>query len=95
MNPAEHRAEALRWLDTAEKAYANMPHGGTLPVVGAAAIAQVHATLAGLGQVGRCGSLAPIVSHAPRPVCALSAGHLGWHRAEDGGEWGVPTEPTP
>ncbi|MCG5460833.1 hypothetical protein MED01_004259 [Micromonospora sp. MED01] len=46
MSPEEHHAEALRWLAIAETAYANISHEGTLPVVGAAAIAQVHAALA-------------------------------------------------
>lgn len=40
---------------------------------------------------GRCGIAAPVttwMSHAPRPVCALPHGHAGWHRADDGCEWG-------
>jgi hypothetical protein len=40
--------------------------------------------------VGRCGEAAPtIVTHAPRLICALPAGHAGWHRADDGCEWGI------
>ncbi|MEW2474627.1 hypothetical protein AB0875_12630 [Micromonospora gifhornensis] len=40
--------------------------------------------------VGRCGQTPPTMfNHAPRPVCALPAGHPGWHRADDGCEWGI------
>ncbi|QKW15356.1 hypothetical protein [Verrucosispora sp. NA02020] len=41
--------------------------------------------------VGRCGDLAPSISHAPRQSCILPSGHPGWHRG-DGypfpAEWG-------
>lgn len=32
---------------------------------------------------GRCGG-------KRQPICALPAGHPGWHRADDGCEWGIP-----
>jgi hypothetical protein len=46
MTREEHRLAALHWLDIAEKAYADIAKHGTLPALGAAGIAQAHATLA-------------------------------------------------
>lgn len=45
--------------------------------------------------VGRCGQRAPTALDAeldgmlPPIVCALPAGHAGWHRDERGAEWGT------
>lgn len=44
--------------------------------------------------VGRCGDRAPTVlppeldASMPAIICALPAGHPGWHRADGGAEWG-------
>lgn len=44
--------------------------------------------------IGRCGQMPPrSVTHAPLPVCALAAGHPGWHRSDDGCEWGDVPQP--
>lgn len=46
--------------------------------------------------VGRCGQASlTIFSDTGRPVCALPSGHAGWHRADDGCEWGIaePSQP--
>lgn len=43
---------------------------------------------------GRCGDVAPSVlepridAQLPPIICALPAGHAGWHRDERGAEWG-------
>ncbi|MFC9085328.1 type II toxin-antitoxin system HicB family antitoxin [Nocardiopsis dassonvillei] len=47
---------------------------------------------------GRCGEAAPalILKGAPVAaplVCCLPAGHPGWHRADDGAEWGMRRAP--
>lgn len=36
-----------------------------------------------LGQVGRCGDRLMTL----KDVCALPAGHAGWHKADNGCEW--------
>ncbi len=39
-------------------------------------------------EVGRCGNAMPRVLKGTRPdFCRLPAGHAGWHRGDDGGEW--------
>jgi len=45
--------------------------------------------------VGRCGYRAPVVfPGTPSHVfCKLPAGHAGWHKADDGGEWTPAAEP--
>lgn len=50
-----------------------------------------------ISRVGRCGATAgaTIWTKPPHPVCALPAGHPGWHRADDGCEWGIPRAATP
>jgi hypothetical protein len=38
--------------------------------------------------VGRCGHhMVGLVDVRPMPVCALPAGHAGWHKGDDGAEW--------
>lgn len=50
---------------------------------------------------GRCGAagsllLIPAAGQVPGPsVCALPAGHFGWHRADDGLEWKLRETPAP
>lgn len=57
-------------------------------------VADAHnAWLDGRARVGRCGNLCPTPSPAPRQVqlCALPAGHPGWHRGDGhpfAAEWG-------
>lgn len=45
-------------------------------------------------QAGRCGKTGPELIHPPgsrhRSLCALPAGHAGWHRDDDGQEWSEP-----
>lgn len=36
---------------------------------------------------GRCGAVSSAVVPALRGNCCLTAGHDGWHRADDGMEW--------
>lgn len=44
--------------------------------------------------VGRCGQTAPGLGETMVGPCRLDAGHAGWHRADDGSEWGpVPRPP--
>lgn len=45
-------------------------------------------------EVRRCGDVAPrlLVGEAPRNLCKLPAGHVGYHRADDGEEWSVAEE---
>lgn len=55
-------------------------------------IAKVH----GQQNVGRCGNrFTTTISSLPVPrgVCALPAGHAGWHRSDEGTEWNDPREP--
>lgn len=50
-------------------------------------------------EVGRCGMPMPVTEVVPglrRPPCYLPAGHAGWHRNDDGTEWGrVPIAGSP
>ncbi len=49
-------------------------------------------------QVGRCGDAMPsLVDLRPRYFCSLPAGHLGWHRCDEGAEWthGAPVGALP
>lgn len=42
-------------------------------------------------EVGRCGMPTPVTAAVPGlrpPPCCLPAGHAGWHRNDDGTEWG-------
>lgn len=58
----------------------------------------IAAIAANGGGVGRCGDLMPTVTHAPRQVCTLPAGHEGWHRGDGQpfpAEWGDLGEPKP
>lgn len=45
---------------------------------------------------GRCGNSAPTFIGGPPELCVLLAGHAGWHRSDQGGEWNdvrsTPTE---
>lgn len=52
--------------------------------------------------VGHCGEEVPWPEDVPwlagsrlRPVCALPHGHAGWHRADDGCEWGLIADKEP
>jgi hypothetical protein len=40
--------------------------------------------------VGRCGVITTGITGGRPPVCALPHGHVGWHCADDGVEWGEP-----
>lgn len=52
------------------------------------ALDRARAELGILRAVGRCGNTLPdAITGGPDPVCALPAGHDGWHRSDTGSEW--------
>lgn len=74
------------WRAAAELARSSISDAGLREVI--AGMAESTTTRVDDQRVGRCGdTLTPLLPGSPRSVCALPAGHAGWHRADDGGEW--------